>query len=76
MDIPTSVTSAVVRADAAETLAAVARRMWAHEVGTLPVFDGHRFVGIITERDVVTALALGAGPDATAGVHMTPARET
>jgi CBS domain-containing protein len=72
MEIASLVTPFVVRADASETLATVARRMWAHEIGALPVFDGEVLAGIVTERDVVTAMALGAGPDAGAAAFMTP----
>src|SRR6516225_5227078 len=71
MEIQSLVTPFVVRADAAESLAAIARRMWAHEIGALPVFEGDRLAGIISERDIVTAIALGAGTDAPARAHMT-----
>lgn len=66
----------VVHAEATEPLAAAARRMWAHDIGALPVFDGQRLVGIITERDLVKAMTFRAGPDATVGAHMTPEPST
>jgi len=58
MKIEAIVTRLVVRAEASESLLAAARRMWAHDIGALPVFLGDTLVGIISERDVVTALAL------------------
>jgi CBS domain-containing protein len=35
-----------------ETLEDAANRMNWHQVGALPVFEGQRLVGIITERDL------------------------
>ncbi len=43
-------------ADAAEALIG-------NEVGSLVVVDGRKLVGIITERDVVRAIAQGADPE-------------
>jgi CBS domain-containing protein len=60
-----------VHADAGESLAAVARRMWAHGIGALPVFEHDRLVGVVTERDLVAAIALGAGTDAPVRAHLT-----
>jgi len=45
--------------------------MWAHEIGALPVFEGDALVGIISERDVVAALALGASLETALAAHMT-----
>jgi CBS domain-containing protein len=54
-----------------ETLRLVAQRMWEQTVGALLVGDRHRLVGIISERDLTTALARGADPDrATAASAM------
>lgn len=48
-----------------DTLAAAARRMDDLNVGALPVCDGTRLVGIVTDRDVtVRATAAGMAPDA------------
>jgi CBS domain-containing protein len=47
---------------AAERLADAARRMQEQRVGALAVLDGERIVGIITERDLVRALATSADP--------------
>jgi CBS domain-containing protein len=71
MDIHAPVTPVVVRAEASESLEVAARRMWAHEIGSLPVFRGDVLVGILTERDLVSALALGAAPAAAVAAHMT-----
>jgi CBS domain-containing protein len=52
----------VIAAD--ETLRAVAHTLWTESVGALVVGDARHPVGVISERDVVTALAQGADPDA------------
>jgi CBS domain-containing protein len=60
-----------VTADA--TLRDVAHRLWAESVGALVVDHLGHPRGVISERDIVTALARGADPDtATAGDAMTP----
>jgi CBS domain-containing protein len=63
-------------AQAEETLEVAAdRRSW-HQVGALPVLDGQRLVGIVTERDLTAALAEGADPGVTpVADYMTPAPE-
>jgi len=48
----------VVKAVAGDPLAAIARRMKEHNVGTVVVVDDDRPIGIVTDRDL--ALALGA----------------
>jgi CBS domain-containing protein len=48
-----------------ETLLDAAARMRRYEVSALPVYRRHRLVGIVTERDVVAAIADGADPAAT-----------
>jgi CBS domain-containing protein len=56
-----------------ETIQQAARRMCEMGVGSLPVSDSDRLVGIITDRDIaVRAVAEGKGPDATVGEVMTP----
>jgi CBS domain-containing protein len=58
----------------AETLEEASDRMRWHAIGALPVFDGHRLVGIITERDLTAALADGVDTETTpVGNYMTPA---
>jgi CBS domain-containing protein len=61
-------------AQAEETLDEAADRVSWHQVGALPVFDGQRLVGIITERDLTEAVAEGADPAATpVSAYMTAA---
>ncbi|MDA3644295.1 CBS domain-containing protein [Saccharopolyspora indica] len=51
--------------DATDALADVARRMTADHVGALAVLDGDRIIGIISERDLVRAIAEQADPRQT-----------
>ena len=55
--------SQVVAIDAHESLADAAYQMWANEIGALAVLaeDGH-LTGVITERDLVRAMADGLSP--------------
>jgi CBS domain-containing protein len=50
----------VISTDEWDSLADAASRMQFYEVGSLVVFDQRQFVGIITERDLVRAMADGA----------------
>jgi len=48
------------------TLAAVAAKMDALDVGLLPVCDGDRLVGMVTDRDIIVrAIAVGKNPKTT-----------
>lgn len=47
-----------------ETLRAAAARMWDQQTGSLLVLEGGGLVGIITERDVLRAIAAGMDVDA------------
>ncbi len=58
-------TSPPVSATAAETLEQASARMAEHGVGSVLVLDGRRLVGILTERDLVRATAMGADPAST-----------
>src|SRR5207247_3242021 len=42
-----------------DTLAEAARKMWKQQTGSLLVMDGEDLVGIVTERDVLKAVASG-----------------
>ena len=42
----------------ADTLATAASVMWKHDCGMVPVVDGSKVVGVITDRDI--AIALGS----------------
>lgn len=55
-------TEAAVTESAGDTLRAAAERMWRHQTGSLLVMDDGQLAGIITERDVLRAVALGADP--------------
>jgi len=48
-----------------ESLADAAARMRDHGVGSLAVTDGDDLVGILTERDLLWAMADGAAPNVT-----------
>jgi citrate synthase len=54
-----------VTALADETIAVAAGRMTANRVGSVVVVDGHRAIGILTERDLVRLAAAGAEPGGT-----------
>jgi CBS domain-containing protein len=53
-------TNAAVLDHSDDTLAEAARKMWKQQTGSLLVMDGDDLVGIITERDVLKAVATGA----------------
>ena len=57
-------------------LAQVAERMVAREVGAVLVLDGERLEGIMTERDVLRAVARGIRDDAVVRDWMTTEPET
>lgn len=62
----------IPEAGSGESLRAAAHRMWARGVTALPVHERGRVVGMITERDVLHAVAEGASPEATVvSAHMT-----
>lgn len=55
-----------------DTLKDVAEAMMALNVGLLPVTDGDRLVGMISDRDIATrGVAMGLGPDSPVGTVMT-----
>ncbi|HEU4448859.1 MAG TPA: CBS domain-containing protein [Gaiellaceae bacterium] len=58
-----------------ESVAEAARRMVSRGVGAVLVMDGERLQGILTERDVLTAVAEGT-VDARVGDRMTRHPET
>jgi CBS domain-containing protein len=60
-------TEATVTDSATDTLRSAAERMWRQQTGSLLVMDSERLAGIISERDLLRAVALGAAP-ATATV--------
>src|SRR3954454_5234639 len=48
-----------------DSLRAAATLMWKQQTGSLLVMDGDELLGIVTERDVMKAVARGGDPDAT-----------
>lgn len=62
MQVKEVMTEATVTDSASDTLRSAAERMWRNQTGSLLVMDDGRLTGIITERDVLRAVALGADP--------------
>ena len=69
MRVSDAMTSAVRIASPQQTIAEAARMMAEIDAGVLPVADGDRLVGMVTDRDIaIRGVALGKGPQ-------TPVRE-
>ena len=62
--------------EAETTLAAAAKRMAERGVGAVVVLAGKRLAGILTERDILKAVATGFEPDARVADWMTRHPET
>jgi CBS domain-containing protein len=60
MRVSEIMTNAAVIDSPDDTLADAARKMWKQQTGSLLVMDGDDLVGIVTERDVLKAVALGS----------------
>jgi signal-transduction protein with cAMP-binding, CBS, and nucleotidyltransferase domain len=58
-------TQAMVTESKQDSLRSAAERMWRQQTGSLIVSEDGHLAGIITERDVLRAVALGADPDKT-----------
>ena len=63
MRISAIMTQAAVTDRPDDDLAAAARKMWEQQTGSLLVLEGEELVGIITERDVLRAVATGTPLD-------------
>lgn len=62
----------VFAVEGAETLSGVAQQMLSHDIGSVAVLEDGALAGMITERDLVTALAGDFDPHSTtASVAMT-----
>ena|SRR5256885_11506520 len=59
-----------------ETITEAARRMVERNLGAVLVLDGGRLVGIMTERDLMRAVARGLHRDAVVAEYMTKDPET
>jgi CBS domain-containing protein len=68
--------SDLLTVDAALPLAEVAARMVERSVGAVLVLDGERLAGILTERDVLRAVARGIRDDAVVRDWMTSDPDT
>lgn len=64
MRVADVMTQASVSDSPTDTLRAAAETMWRQQTGSLVVTDGGRMVGIITERDILKAVAHGVDLDA------------
>ena len=65
MRVSEIMTNAAVVDQPEDTLAEAARKMWKQQTGSLLVLDGEDLVGIITERDILKAVAVGTSLDHT-----------
>ncbi len=63
MQVRDVMTQATITESASDTLRAAAERMWRQQTGSLLVSADGQLAGIITERDVLRAVALGADPE-------------
>jgi len=63
MRVSEIMTEAAVLDQADDTLVEAARKMWKQQTGSLLVMDGDDLVGILTERDILKAVAAGARLD-------------
>ena len=63
MQVRDVMTEATITETATDKLRSAAERMWREQTGSLLITADGRLTGIITERDVLRAVALGADPD-------------
>jgi CBS domain-containing protein len=64
MKVSDVMTEAAVTDRADETIAQAARRMWKQQTGSILLVDGEQLLGILTERDILKAVAEGTDLDA------------
>lgn len=65
MHVADIMTSASVTESPSDSLRSAADTMWRQQTGSLLVMDGDALVGIVTERDVMKAVARGRDVDST-----------
>jgi CBS domain-containing protein len=65
MRVSEIMTGAAVTDQPDDTLAQAASKMWKQQTGSLLVMDGDDLVGILTERDVLKAVATGTNAQET-----------
>jgi CBS domain-containing protein len=56
-------TQATITESPQDSIRSAAERMWRQQTGSLIITDDGQLIGIITERDLLRAVALGADPD-------------
>lgn len=66
----------LLKVERGETITEVAQRMVERNLGAVLVLDGGRLVGILTERDLMRAVARGLPGDAVVADYMTNGPET
>jgi CBS domain-containing protein len=71
MKVSDIMTEAAVTDRADETIAQAARRMWKQQTGSIVLVDGDQLLGILTERDILRAVAEGTDLDAPVAEVMT-----
>jgi CBS domain-containing protein len=59
MKVSEIMTNAAVTDTSDDTVAEAARKMWDQQTGSLLIMEGERLAGIITERDILRAVATG-----------------
>ena len=64
MRVAEIMTDAAVTDSTTATLRSAAETMWRQQTGSLVIVAGSTIVGIVTERDILKAIARGAQPDA------------
>ncbi len=65
MQVRDVMTQAAVTESPQDSIRSAAERMWRQQTGSLVITEDGRLAGIITERDLLRAVALGADPDKT-----------
>jgi CBS domain-containing protein len=65
MKVSEIMTNAAVIDQSDDTLAEAARKMWKQQTGSLLVMEEEDLVGILTERDILRAVATGSKLDET-----------
>ena len=71
MRISEIMTQAAVVDSPNDTLGEAARKMWEQQTGSLLVLEGEDLLGIVTERDVLKAVATGTPMDTPVSAVMT-----
>lgn len=65
MHVADVMTEASITESPTDNLRAAAERMWTQQTGSLLVMEDGKLVGILTERDVLRAVARGLDPNTT-----------